>query len=539
VTQSSEPLDVPARSERNIVRIWIALAVLLLLSGLIVRAAPLFDPLVRQFQQFPTEDGYLSLTIARNLGTGNGMTVSDGTIATNGTQPLATLIWAAVFWLTDGERVSGVRGVLLLEVAFALIASGFIAGLVRELFGHSLLVRVQSLLAGALWFASPVALPHTMNCLETGLYAASVAGAMLVFLRLSRSPEPWSVRAMIVVGLTLGVVFLARNDGVFLCGALLLTHCLVRNGAPLVRRVVESGVVGIVALVPASPWLLYNLRFGHIVPVSGRAEAGSVLAANISLVPAILAESFGLYVLLPQSVEKTVPVVLASSVFVLSVVVILVRVVRRSDSSVFRRFVIGGLLYTAFLSTYYGLFFGAGWFLSRYLFPITPFVAVLWIVALAWFYARPVRAKGAYVAAAMGAILLLSVGFGYRSHAQGARHQHIQAVEWVLANVAPSQWVGAVQSGTVGFFHDRTINLDGKVNPEAFAAVRAGRIPQYVLDKGIVFLVDWEGLASWARLPELRSFELVVHDRKANLAVLRRRGTLTLSEARALEPGQP
>jgi hypothetical protein len=111
-----------------------------------------------------------------------------------------------------------------------------------------------------------------------------------------------------------------------------------------------------------------------------------------------------------------------------------------------------------------------------------------------------------------------------RTWRRGLDHLHFQVVAWVAEHVPEDAWVGAVQTGTVGYFHDRTINLDGKVNPEALAAVRAHRIPQYVLSKPIRYLADWEGLASWAELDGLKGrFDLVVHDRERNLAVLVRR----------------
>jgi len=92
--------------------------------------------------------------------------------------------------------------------------------------------------------------------------------------------------------------------------------------------------------------------------------------------------------------------------------------------------------------------------------------------------------------------------------------------------VPDSAWVAAPQSGTLGFFHDRTINLDGKVNPAALAVRRAdGSVTRYVLEKReIEYLADWEGIASWATQPPIAAqFELVVDDPGRNLAVLRRR----------------
>lgn len=105
---------------------------------------------------------------------------------------------------------------------------------------------------------------------------------------------------------------------------------------------------------------------------------------------------------------------------------------------------------------------------------------------------------------------------------------HKQVVDWVQANVSPRQWVGAPQTGTLGFFHDRTINLDGKVNPDALKVLlKDGHILNYVLDSKINYIVDWADMADWVNFKQHsvrfgNEFEVVVKDRKLNLAVLRR-----------------
>lgn len=105
---------------------------------------------------------------------------------------------------------------------------------------------------------------------------------------------------------------------------------------------------------------------------------------------------------------------------------------------------------------------------------------------------------------------------------------HKQVVDWVQKNVDERQWVGAVQTGTLGYFHDRTINLDGKVNPTALRAnIERGQVLTYVLDDTpINYLVDWVGLAGWATMtsePRFgKAFSVVVVDEAANLAALRR-----------------
>ena len=95
-------------------------------------------------------------------------------------------------------------------------------------------------------------------------------------------------------------------------------------------------------------------------------------------------------------------------------------------------------------------------------------------------------------------------------------------MEWVAENVDDEEWVGAVQTGTLGFFHDRTVNLDGKVNPAALEAREQDKIPEYVVRSDIAYVADWAGLAEWEELLAPH-FELIVHDEVRNLAVLRRR----------------
>ncbi len=69
-----------------------------------------------------TEDGYLSLTIARNIAAGRGVT-ADGRELTNGFQPLwvfATSVW---FKLFHGDRLSAVRAVLITHSVLFILAA--------------------------------------------------------------------------------------------------------------------------------------------------------------------------------------------------------------------------------------------------------------------------------------------------------------------------------------------------------------------------------------------------------------------------------
>ena len=89
-------------TEKMVSRVIIAT----LLIGTAYRLFPVFtgQPALSQF--FITEDGYLMLTIARNMAIGLGMSVSEGTIPTNGVQPLTTFLFTLPYLLTSGDKTA-------------------------------------------------------------------------------------------------------------------------------------------------------------------------------------------------------------------------------------------------------------------------------------------------------------------------------------------------------------------------------------------------------------------------------------------------
>jgi len=67
------------------------------------------------------------------------------------------------------------------------------------------------------------------------------------------------------------------------------------------------------------------------------------------------------------------------------------------------------------------------------------------------------------------------------------------AVDWLEQNVPQEALVGSVfASGVIGFYAPQdVINLDGKVNREAYEALIAGRMWAYVCASGLEYTVDW------------------------------------------------
>jgi hypothetical protein len=361
----------------------------------------------------------------------------------------------------------------------------------------------------------------SMNALETGLNFAVIAVVMRLFVEHAGDPHrDLSRRAAITFGAWLGLAFWARNDAVFLAGAVGLTRLGLSWGRPaavMARRVRELVLAAAMMVAIASPWLLFNLiRFGSVIPMSGKAESARHLGENLGGLPAKLAEFITVTVAIPNPIEGRAPVRLICLALIVAALAAAVVIFRRGSTPVRAATLLGTTL-AGLLSFYYGVFFGAAHFLARFTSPISLLAAFL-TVGVILTAVRP-RALGW---ALFGCLALTAVVIDGRNYAKRQEHQHFQVVEWVAANVAPETWVGAIQSGTLGFFHDRTINLDGKTNVAALVAARAHQSRAYILASPVAYLADWQGIASW--IGWLRpDFELVVDDPRLNLGVLKRR----------------
>ncbi len=508
-------------------------------AGVLIRLVS-FLSVERLFQQYPTEDGYLMLTISRNLGTGLGFSIAQGEIPTNGTQPLLTLIYALGFSVFGGDRAWGVGFALALQIVMGAATAWMIYRLGLRVMARFEWSKTIAAVAAVVWFSSAVTVHHTMNCLETGAYAMVVAAVALVFLEPEAHP-PWSWPKTLGVGILLGLAFWIRNDACFLILAACLVHLYgARENPVLLRaRFARTLVFGSTSVLVAIPWLAYNYsNFGHLVPVSGRAEGrGGTPGGNIPELVVVVTEYASGVLALPHTFEVQPLAIALCTAVVVAGAGLVVWMFRFADEVQRQALLMGGI-FIGCLALFYGGFFGAGWFMGRYILPTTPFIYLLFsfclVGAIVWAQAIvPLRAAATVVVVLLAGVTLYLHG---RIYARGTDHQHFQVVEWVQENVGEEVWVGAVQTGTLGFFHERTINLDGKVNPIAYERILEQRIPQYVVEETpIEYLADWYGIAEWANsFPVIsQNFRVVVADEEGDLGVLERVTPLTVHRLEA------
>lgn len=534
----------------------IGVGVTAILLGLGSRLLPVFDIGGRLLQQFPTEDGYLLLTIARNMAMGLGMSTADGTIATNGIQPFTSFVWALGYWLVDGDKTQGVMIALLVQTMVSALTAWLIYRLGRKVLATWEYGKEASWLLAVAFFVSPHFMPHSMNCLETGFHLLAIACVANVFYETDDAAKtPWAWPKTLAVGVLLGWAFWVRIDAVFLIFAMCIAHMFrgLPFGLPhVIERFKRVLVFGSVSVLVASPWLISNyLRFGSIMPVSGQSQGMAPFANNFWYTPPAFLEYMMVAIPIPNALEQLRGV---SVIALIAVIVMygLVGLMYRRANHGQRTFILAGAIVTACVFVYYGLFFGAPHFIPRYLILSAPFhIFIPAVVILSLLHVKP-SLKGApaklLVVAVMAAVIVLNV----RIFKNGAPHQHFQVVQWVEEHVPDDVWVGAIQTGTLGYFHDRTINLDGKVNPDALQArMQEAYCPEvvtsetdclmyYIAQHKLQYLADWNGgIEYWTEIEPLGDhFDVVVADPVKNLSVLMRRGAEPLQPVSIVPPEQ-
>jgi hypothetical protein len=499
-----------------------------LVLGVLLRGLPLFDLHGRLLQQWPTEDGYLTLTIARNIALGRGFSVAAGTVLTNGTQPLVTSIYSVGFWLFDASTTASLFFVQSLQIAFGVVACVLLRRFCLSWFEKLPYAEWIASISVALWFLGPVLIRHSMNCLETTLVIVLQLLVLLRWYGPAGSPTKMAVSsswsALLATSLLMGLLAWSRVDNAFFLFGLALVHLLVngRRGR-LSRALFDVCVMGGVTAICIFPWLLFGkLQFGHWVPISGISEGRfSRFGQNAGLLPSILLE----YVIpifgLPTSLEALVPVTVACCLLLVGWAATVSGLLRgRELAEAAPVYLLGwlGVLY----GFYYGFMFGAGYFLTRYLAPL----ATLTIPIFSWLLLAKLQNRRTLAYLAGGSIAAVLIVQQVRLYFKESRHPHFQVVQWTKRHVPDDVWLGAIQTGTLGFYHDKTINFDGKVDPRALQARLADRHHEFIVNSPVQAIVDWTYINSLLSRGPLISeaFYPLLVDKEQNISVLIRKG---------------
>jgi 4-amino-4-deoxy-L-arabinose transferase-like glycosyltransferase len=475
---------------------------------------------------FLYDDSFYAFQIARNIAHGEGATF-DRIHPTSGFQPLYVGALVPLYWIAGDNDTLPVH-LALVVAALLTAATGYLLyRLIRRRAGDA-----AALIAVAAWGLSPVVIRQAANGLETSLALFLFALSVTYYLERVRSAPDATRRNFVVLGIMLGLATLARVDLGFLALAMCLDYLFVvrarlRSEQGRVRWGRNLAAATAMWALMCAPWVGYALNTaGTPVPEGGRATRYLAIAyapffdlatesmidkgPDAGFIVRHLERSFETLKVTPalhpvfRGTRKiaTAPVAgeaIANTIGILIVASCALWWWRRrrtpwgARAREFEFLLVFGAMMIAAYSTYV---FGSFFFL-RYYYPLY-FVGMIfaglaiddgigWIAARSRVTRRLALAGcGAYAAA------LLFMGFtsAFRSTPV---YCFYDVARWVESHTDPSDTIGVFQGGAIGYLSNRrVVNLDGKVNGEAYDALRAGRLADYVRAANIDVVMDNE-----------------------------------------------
>jgi hypothetical protein len=477
---------------------WIAMAVMFVCT-----ASAAFRSNSVVYDMPLTEDGYLSMTIARNIGLGRGVT-ADARELTNGFQPLWVFAISLWFRLFDGDRLSAVRAVLLTH-SVIFIASAHVWARFLSSFSSAHRARNYTLFLMTYLFSLQL-IVQSFNGLETGLLLLTFGLAVGSYIN-AGDDRTWP---LFRTACLLGLQTLVRIDAAIFV-AILVTIDVMAGAGPVGTRLKRAVILGGVSALFLLPWLAYGwLRFGSLIPISGQ---------SLTLSPSVRHVPLAIYNMLGALIRNLVPTYWGGRFRRLSALMLTgllvygwVRLRKRGMTltSVWRelegqppkmRIAVGSLtVFVTVLMVLYARDSNAVFFWPRYM-VLCAILGVAWIGTLT----AVVWNNAPRLAGVMWAVLCLpSLVFVPAWHRVGALlPAYLEAVSYwngpMLAQVdlvrryaRPGERVGAPQSGTLGFFIDGAYNLDGKVSLSALNARKQKALVRFMRDSEIELIVDFQ-----------------------------------------------
>lgn len=472
---------------------------------------------------FLYDDSFYAFQIARNIATGSGPSF-DGVHLTNGFQPLYVGLLVPIYLIAGDDASLPVHMALVMSALFTVATAFLLYRLVARRAS-----AIAALAATTAWAFSPIVTRQSANGLETALSVLMLALSVTWYLERIRPAGKPPRRHFAIMGGLLGGAFLARADLGFLALAMSLDYLLVLQGRRARPRwrgdLATAAGVGVLVCMP---WFAYGIAaVGVPVPESGRATRYLSIAyapffglggeslvqegPSLEFVAAHAARSVETLKVIPalhpfframQKLGQRIPaggVVdgLSNLIEVLALAGFAAwwfkrrRAPRGKPAREFDFLMLFAVMLIAAYSAYvFGIFF-----FLRYYYPIyfigAIFTGFVLNDLIAWVrLRRPAVRRGAMAMSGAYAAALLFMGYTSAFRTTPV-YGFYDVARWVASHTDAADTIGVFQGGAIGYLSDRrVVNLDGKVNREAFAALREQRLDEYVRSSGIDLVMD-------------------------------------------------
>ncbi len=466
---------------------YIFLLVLLLFVLLAIRSG-------REAGDLPvSEDGFFSMTVSRNIAHGYGITIDKDT-PTNGFQPLFTFITVPIFSISN--KLLSVRLLLILQIIIFGLTAYILGILVRDFFKEFWpdLDNSFNWLVSLMYISGQMTFLEHLNGLETGFYLFMIVLSIYYYVYYYRDDK----KSMLILGLLLGLTTLTRIDFAIFVVIFTAAVFFFDREKNFKQKFTKALIISGTALIVSSPWWIYNYAvFGSLMPTSGQAQQLFKLDAYriFNAAHSVLAD-FEIFTTKISSIMAEQMILIMRLIFLAIIFIFilpLLQLIKIQQSNEhtrkFKHIFLLLFVFSFVLVIWYSISNWAVYFYPRYFMPIVPVSVLILSLALMKIIILNKKLKSIFTTlfavAAISFLLIIQLKIGI--HGSGFLNNQLPLIE---KHVPKNEKVAAGQTGTIGYFLDNVVNLDGKVNYKALKY----RIHMWdYLDKNkIPWFCDWQ-----------------------------------------------
>ena len=429
------------------------------------------------------DDALYYFAIARNLAHGYGMSF-DGIHPTNGMHPLWLLLITPIFAL-HLTQWGFIHATLLLQTALDTLIIWLIGSTVYDLLPGTRVSnrKTAASVAAVIYALSTLVIIRSINGMEATLAALVFVLWLRAYIR-AASGLRWT--DWTVLGFVTGLLLLARTDS-FIVLIPITLYLIVTKWKAEWRGMILALCI---ACVVISPWLAWNLvHFGTIMQSSG--EAVPMLAWRkyyATYGPFILSY----WHLLPDALRSMLKPFWYAA-FGLPLLTIGYAAIARWKTLLMGEraiyfMVLGGVLLLLVHSIFRG--FIRDWYVEE----LVPIFLIGYGVSIGRNAGQTeARASGRWALAGLVIVLQL---LPYRNPQYVSQTAVVESGVPLVEQLSVHYRIASFNSGYYGYFARRPgsiVDIDGVVNSDALAALKAGQLGAYLDRDSVSYILDFEG----------------------------------------------
>jgi hypothetical protein len=429
-----------------------------------------------------TEDGFYSLKIAWNIGTGKGVTYNFNN-PTTGFQPLYVFLLSFFAFLTSafgGDKITFLRIAILFSGLIALFLSYLFYQLTKILDKNLDRIILQLVTSLLVLFNFKLFL-NLFNGLETGLYLMLIVISIILTQKIIEGKK--NNAHLLLIGFVFGLTVLARNDFILIAFIIILSLLLLKA-----IRLKDTIIIFTVLFLTVLPWFtfVYSVQ-GSLIPTSASVQTGLTNNEIYYRIDQFLYSAFSSYIPFVHAgqSQSAVIYILIIAFGAFQYKYHLIDIKKYFGLQVIRIWFIA----ITVISIVYLFFASQPYFFFRYL----SIHIVIALPFLTLMITRYLSNKSEKVLSLLALIVIgiFIINIGYYFHYPKQISGLALRTSFICSNQLTEKKIGMAQSGISGYFFDNVVNLDGKVNNDALLAIKSNSLYEYIVKEKIDVLIEW------------------------------------------------